>query len=167
MIKLRNINSSDIEDLFKWRTNDDVQRSSIDEMKPSMESHILWFNSCDIDSKFIVEVENNKIGTFSFNEEQPHNKLIWSFHLNPDFKGKSYNGEKYSKILCNEALNFAFKSLNANKVIGYVLSDNEKSVRLHLSLGFKEEGFLKQEIYKNNKYLDLYRFGLLKEEYNK
>lgn len=166
MITVRNINSKDIDDLYYWRIDQDVQDSSIDEMEPTREAHTFWFNTCNIDANYIVEVNENKIGTFSFREEQPHNKLIWAFHLNPEYKGRRYKGLQYSKILCKEALKIGFKKLNANKIVGEVLSNNIKSVKLHLSLGFKEEGLLKKEIYKNGNYVDLYRFALLKEEYS-
>jgi RimJ/RimL family protein N-acetyltransferase len=165
MITIRNINSSDLKELMEWRMDSQVQKSSISEVELTMEGQVAWFNNCDIESYFIVEVNRDKIGTFNLKGSYPHSRYVWAFHLNPNFRGKEYKGIKYSIILCTKALETAFNKLDANKIVGQVLADNKRSVKLHKRLGFKEEGYLKQDVYKNGKYIDLYQFALLKEEY--
>ena len=167
MIETRYLITADIDDLYSWRIDPDVQESSLDDDIPTKDEHVLWFNIRDVEASYMVQVNSNKIGTFSFKEEQPNRKLVWSFHLNPKYKGQSFDGKRYSMILCEEALRVGFEDKNANKIVGQVLSNNIKSVKLHKRLGFQQEGYFKQEVYKNERFIDLYQFAILKEDYNK
>ena len=55
--------------------------------------------------------------------------------------------------------------MNINKVRLIVYSFNEPAIRSYEKCGFKAEGCLRQEIYKDGKYYDKIPMGLLKEEY--
>ncbi|MBY6036671.1 GNAT family N-acetyltransferase [Fictibacillus nanhaiensis] len=62
-------------------------------------------------------------------------------------------------------LRYFFNELRYQKVNAQVYSFNEGSVKLHNSLGFTEEGCLRNMIYTDGRYHDIYIFGLTKEEF--
>lgn len=57
-----------------------------------------------------------------------------------------------------------FYSLNLNKIYGGSVSRDLVALLCRL-LKCKEEGILRQEVFKNGKYLDVYRYAALRDEY--
>ncbi len=58
-----------------------------------------------------------------------------------------------------------FVQLNLHRVSSSVIECNTRSQKMHLKLGFKDEGCGRKEIYKNGKYWDRINFGILREEW--
>lgn len=63
------------------------------------------------------------------------------------------------------ALEYGFDQLNLNRIHLSVLASNERALRLYRSLGFSEEGHLRQAQFKNNQYMDVLLMAMLREEY--
>lgn len=78
-----------------------------------------------------------------------------------DLQGKSI-GLKSTMLM----LKHGFEELNLNKIWLTVLEDNSKAIKLYEKVGFKNEGLLRQEVYKNNKFHNMYVMSILKEEYD-
>src|SRR5258708_2251935 len=53
-------------------------------------------------------------------------------------------------------LDHAFGTLNLNRVWLRVAEDNERACRCYKRLGFEKEGVLRQDYYRNGRYLDLF-----------
>ncbi|MBN8703041.1 MAG: GNAT family N-acetyltransferase [Bacteroidetes bacterium] len=64
----------------------------------------------------------------------------------------------------NLIFNHAFNTLNMNRIYGGGISKELVSLMCR-SLGCKEEGVSRQEIFKNGEYHDAYRYGILKSEF--
>ena len=62
-------------------------------------------------------------------------------------------------------LRFIFEQMNMNKVKLNVFSFNPRALRMYQTCGFKEEGRLRQELFRDGKYHDIILMGLLREEY--
>ena len=60
---------------------------------------------------------------------------------------------------------YGFELLNLNKVWLGVSLGNEGADRSYVKSGFKEEGTLRQEVYRNNQYYDVKRMSILRAEY--
>ena len=74
-------------------------------------------------------------------------------------------GRRIGRRAAHLLLHEAFGELGLHKVWLIVRSDNEKGRRIWSSIGFKEEGRLRDEYFVNEKYYDMIRFGLLAPEY--
>lgn len=74
--------------------------------------------------------------------------------------GKGY-GTDAMKIL----IRFIFDQMNINKIKLKVFSFNERGIKSYEKCGFKKEGILRQEIFRNGKYYDDILMGLLRNEY--
>lgn len=59
--------------------------------------------------------------------------------------------------------NYAFDTLNLNRVFAASYGFNKASIRVLEKNGFKHEGILKEAVFKNGKFHDEWRFGKLKE----
>ena len=58
----------------------------------------------------------------------------------------------------------AFEQLNMNRVYSGTLSIDIMKMFIRI-LGFEREGTLKQDVYKNGQYLDVYLYALTKDKY--
>jgi len=64
-------------------------------------------------------------------------------------------------------LDFAFERLNLHKVYLTVDADNPSAIRSYNKAGFKKDGVLRDEVYKNGQYVDRILMSILKHEYLK
>jgi RimJ/RimL family protein N-acetyltransferase len=62
-------------------------------------------------------------------------------------------------------INYGFQQLNLHRVSSSAIAFNERSIKLHKKLGFREEGRLRQAMFKNGQYHDRIEYGLLREEW--
>lgn len=74
-------------------------------------------------------------------------------------------GKGYGTEVCKLLLDYAFMKLNLNKVWLGVNADNPAGLKCYENAGFKREGVLRQEIYRNGHYYDAVRLSVLREEY--
>lgn len=75
------------------------------------------------------------------------------------------HGRGIGKAVTKFMLDFGFLDLNLNKISLTVLANNERAQSLYRSLGFVEEGILRQEQFRNGTYLDVVLMSLLREEW--
>ena len=77
-----------------------------------------------------------------------------------EFWNKGYGTE------VTELLSFyGFDRLNLNKVWLGVIEENVGAVRADRKAGFRDEGRLRQELYRDSRYYDALRMSILREEY--
>ena len=74
--------------------------------------------------------------------------------------GKGYGTEATSLIT-----RYAFETFNLNRVWLHVFADNERGVRAYEKVGFKREGILRQEGYREGRYWDTLTMAILREEW--
>lgn len=78
-----------------------------------------------------------------------------------DNHGKGYGAEA---ILLLQQM--VFDQLNMNRFEIEVYDFNLPALTCYLKCGFKEEGRLREKIYKNGRYVDIIQMGMLQSEYN-
>ena len=74
-------------------------------------------------------------------------------------------GKGYSKEAVQLLLRHAFFTLNLNRVHCGTFETNVAMQRLARFLGMKQEGCRRQAVFKNNRYLNLIEYGLLRKEF--
>ena len=80
---------------------------------------------------------------------------------------KSFWGTGAASEATDFILKYAFDTLNINKLWLGVAGPNSRAVRFYEKKGFKHEGNLRAEIFRENRYYSLLRMGMLREEYEK
>lgn len=78
---------------------------------------------------------------------------------------KDYLSKGYGTDAMNTLVGFIFNQMNINKVKLNVYSFNERAIKSYKKSGFKTEGTLRQEIFRDGKYYDEYIMGILREEF--
>lgn len=74
-------------------------------------------------------------------------------------------GKGYSKEALLQTLDFGFNKLGLNRIWLKVRVDNIKAISLYEKAGFKQEGALRDSVYKNGKFISVLVFSILRSEY--
>lgn len=78
---------------------------------------------------------------------------------------KDYIRKGYGKEAICLLQSFVFHEMNLHRLELEVYEFNDKALRCYERCGFREEGRLREKIYKNGKYWDLIQMGILRSEY--
>ena len=70
----------------------------------------------------------------------------------------------YGKEIMSSMIEYAFRTLNLNRIQLHVSVENTRAVKLYESCGFKIEGTLREAMFRDNRYYDFYVMGLLKSD---
>ena len=162
-LKLRPMQESDLELVLSWRNHIDVRQYMYTQHEISLTEHTNWFNKVSKDDNYnllIFEIDSKALGFVNIHQIAQGGIADWGFYTSPDApKG---TGSK----LGDQALDYAFNTLQFHKLCGQALDFNEASRKFHERLGFKKEGVLEQHHFDGQKYYDVICFGLLASEYH-
>jgi RimJ/RimL family protein N-acetyltransferase len=78
---------------------------------------------------------------------------------------KSEWGKGYAREAMKLMVDYGFEQLNFNMIYLSVLAGHERAHRIYVGLGFREEGRLRQRIYRDGQYHDLISLSLLRSEW--
>ena len=118
-----------------------------------------WFDTTN-PNFYVILMDNKMIGYFRTSNYSLDNKNIYiGADIHPNYWGKGIGFSIYSKFIP-----FLFEEYNLNKISLEVLSTNQRAISLYKKLGFKTEGIKREEIYKNNKFVDSIIMSILKKE---
>ena len=80
---------------------------------------------------------------------------------------KAYWGKGYGSDALRTLLRLLFLEMNARKVLLYVFAFNERAIACYKGLGFREEGRLKEQVYREGKYHDEVIMALFRRDWEK
>lgn len=166
---LRALEIEDYKLISKWRNDINVTRYlcgnayfvSSEREKKSIENKILddsrnlYLGVCLIeDERIIGYVQINNI-------DLRNQKAEWGGTLIGErgLLGKGY-GEEASRLL----LKFLFEQYPINKCYGYCLSEHPVTASLFEKFGFRKDGVLRQEVFKNGEFKDILLYSILRNE---
>lgn len=78
----------------------------------------------------------------------------------------SRTGRGIGRTVTVAVLSFGFLELNLRRIYLSVLANNARALRLYRSLGFAEEGRLREDEYRGGEYRDVLIMGLLRTEWD-
>lgn len=79
-----------------------------------------------------------------------------------DSRGKGY-GTKATRLM----VDYAFTTPGMHKVTAEVLSENAPSIAMFKKCGFRVDGCLRDDVYKNNRYYDVLAMSILNSDFDK
>lgn len=161
MILLRNYKHSDVGILASLANNYEVSRFLRDTFPyPYTEEDAVWW--IEVGSKEsgavtqVIESDGVFVGTIGIMPLQG-----WRSHVAEIgyWIGRPYWGKGIATMAVELMTEMAFQELGFLKLIAPVLGPNMASIRVLEKNGYDCEGILKNEVYRNNQYYDLYRFA--------
>lgn len=163
-VKLRGLTESDLPKIQQWLCDSDVTNllfqgekpPSLDIMKEDFHKQSKENN--DIVFAIISKTDNIHIGWAGVYE------INW---ISRNCEIRFFIGDKkyWKKGLATESvsliIDYAFNKLNLHRVFGGTNIENHGSITVFRKLGFSEEGISKEGHFRNGRYYDLIRFGLI------
>lgn len=111
----------------------------------------------------ITLVETREIvGSISLFTNEAHSKADVGYWIARDQWGRGFATEA-----CEVFIEYAFETVNLNKLEATHLLGNPASGRVLEKLGFQYEGFQRQGYFKDSRFQDVVLYGFLKPEYLK
>ncbi len=95
-------------------------------------------------------------------------KHINSLHRQAEFAiliDEHSKGEGIGKEACRKTLQYAFNKLNLHRVYLKVRTDNIPAIKVYEFCGFKREGELRDDVYKNNSFRNQFIMSILETEF--
>lgn len=154
----------DLEQVLAWRNHADIRRYMYTQHKITLEEHTNWYKRANNNPDhylLIFEINDKPTGFININKLTHTNIADWGFYIAPD--SEKGTGRKLGVTV----LNYAFENLKLHKVCGQALAYNIPSVKFHNSLGFIQEGLLRDQHFDGQAYNDVVHFGLLANEWKK
>jgi RimJ/RimL family protein N-acetyltransferase len=105
--------------------------------------------------------EGHAVGTIhTFECDRRNGTFKYGLSIDRDFWGQGYAQDSIRLVL-----KYYFMELGYQKVTPHVYEFNERSIRLHVKLGFQLEGRLRSMLYSNGQHYDELHFGLTRDEF--
>jgi RimJ/RimL family protein N-acetyltransferase len=166
-IRLRPMEPSDAEALWRWNSDPDVMRWMNDGYRQSL-AHTV---------KRLEEREKNRYEAVLFGiETRDDATLIGLVHLHgaePEtgiaqidlyIGEKDYWGRGYATDAMRTMCRFGFEQMRLHKIELTVVTENHAAHHVYRKLGFVDEGRLRQVFRRDGRWYDMYRMGLLEGE---
>ena len=160
--RIRPMVHADLERVLAWRNHPDVRRYMYTQHEITLAEHQCWFERTlqDLKKHLLIFEENHlPVGFVNFSETENGGIVDWGFYAAPDAPKGS------GRQLGLAALSHAFTQLKLHKVCGQALANNERSIQFHQSLGFEQEGVLRDQHFDGERYHHVICFGLLCHEW--
>ncbi|MCR1952820.1 GNAT family N-acetyltransferase [Clostridium sp. DSM 100503] len=170
LVRLRAYKEEDIERAVEFINDEEVKKfldSNIPfPMTKWQEEEWVRSRKANVDFTYdfaIEDLETGKyIGGCSINECDVKNRtcVIGIMIGDKEYWSKGYGSDSL-KVLTK----FIFEEVNMNKIKLKVFSFNTRAIACYKKVGFKEEGILKKEVYRNGKYHDEILMAIFKDEF--
>lgn len=165
---LRKLLRSDAEDIYRYRTKEEVLKfqgfhpESLQEVEllfqelaeePDLED--TWFQLA-----IVLKDERKLVGDLGLHFLPDGQQVEIGYTLDPDYQGAGYATEAVK-----ETLRYLFDDLKKHRVTASVDPTNSKSIRLLERLGFRREAYFKKGLFWEGKWVDDVIYAMLREEW--
>jgi RimJ/RimL family protein N-acetyltransferase len=169
-IFLRAINKEDLPQLMEWRNNPEFRKYFREYRELNLEMQEQWFSALISDNKTIM---------FSIISNDEKKELLGCCGLcylnwiqrNADlslyigWQNSYIDNCGYAEEACILLFKYAFGELYLNKIWTEIYEFDQLKNNLYLSLGFKQDGLLRQNYYYDNRWWDSRIMSLLSAEF--
>jgi len=168
-IYLRPVDLEDANFLSKGENDPTVRESlflalpaSLTTEREKVEQHI---KSREAIVLVIVEKEANKpvgqtASAFFRIDYISRSAIFYLAILDPAYWSKGFGSEATQLMV-----DYAFKTLNLNRIQLHVCAENTPAIKIYERVGFKKEGVLRQAMFRKGNYVDFWVMGILKNDW--
>ena len=166
-ISLRPLGRGDAELILPWVNDQEVTRTLLLHRPINLES----------EEEFLAKAATSQTDFIFGIVEKTSDRLVGVVGLPQiDYRNRhssfgSFIGDKskWGKGYGTEAtfltVQYAFGTLNLNRVWLHVSADNPAAIRAYEKVGFRKEGLLRQHLYRDGQHLDILAMAVLRDEW--
>lgn len=161
---LRCPTEKDLPRFVKWLNDSRVNRFFNRQGRMSLKKEKEWFKQKrkENDLRLTIDTKAGKhIGSIGLTLDQKNKKGIFGIFIG---EKKFWNlglGTEATKLV----VDYGFRKLKLNRIELRVFAHNPRAIKVYKRIGFKTEGYLRQEVRKGNKYYNSYIMSILKTEW--
>lgn len=165
MIDLRPVRDDDVEQLFTWRREPEVDRWMGGLPPDTREGHQRWWEAFRADpdrTGWVVTRLGRPAGFLQLTGvTSQHRRARWDWYIgDPEARGRGAG--RAAQAL---GLDLAFDEIGLEKVWSEVFADNDTALKAQAAAGFRREGYLRRHYLKNGVRRDCVLLGILAEEW--
>ncbi|MCC3418881.1 MULTISPECIES: GNAT family protein [unclassified Microcoleus] len=166
---LRKITLNDASDMFEYASNPEVSEytmwsthTSIEDTKYFLKSLTKMYKRKElVDWGIVHKAEKKFIGTCGYVEwSMTHSRAEIGYALSARYWREGYMSEAVNAII-----EFGFREMLLNRIVGRCEVNNIASARVMEKVGMQLEGILRQQLFVKGRYWDLKIYSLLREEF--
>lgn len=172
MIRLRELQEKDAENMFEWMQDPDSQKGfQKDMLSRTLEDARDFCIESKLDQSLqegqsnhyaIVDETDEYLGTISLKKmSMKHRSAEYAVVVRKKARGQGVAMEATGLLLEN-----AFRQIGLHRVYLTVLDDNIGAIKFYEKCGFTYEGELRDHIYVNGRFHSWKIYGILEEEYS-
>lgn len=166
-VYLRPLDLEDIAALTAWLNDQEVTRNMriYRPLTPMTEESFLrklGESESDIVLGIMAREPEQFIGVTGFHQLDARNRHV---QFGITVGEKSTWGKGYGTEATRLMVRYAFDTLNLNRVWLHVYEDNERALHVYQKVGFRIEGQLRQDVFRDGRYWDTLVMGVLRGEW--
>lgn len=164
-MKLRELKVKDVDRMLSWMHSEESKEIFAKDFNNYTKEDVTKFakskNTKENINLACVNEEDEYLGTVSLkNIDYDNSNAEYAISFM-----KEAQGTGAAMFATLEILRIAFEELNLNKVYLDVLKTNKRAIAFYEKIGFTQEGEFRNHFKKNDKFVDLLWFSMLKEEF--
>ncbi|MEU8613678.1 GNAT family protein [Actinoplanes sp. NPDC048791] len=168
LVRLRAMEPSDAEALWRWNHDPEVMRWMQDSHPQSLAQVTRWLGEergrneyGDLLLGVEVQADDKLIGLVRLHGAEPELGLA---ELDIYLGEKNYWGKGYATDTVRTVCRYGFDKMRLHKITLTVVTENEAAWRAYRKVGFVQEGRLREVFRRDGRWYDQYTMGLLAGE---
>ncbi len=166
MIERRGIQDEDVDLLFRWRREPEVDRWMYELPPEEFSAHSRWFDHFRADPDqlgWIITSKGVPCGLLNLKGlTGSQRRAQYGWYIG-EAEARGRGAGRAAQAL---GLDCAFFGLGLQKVWSDVLADNETALKAQAAAGFRREGYLRRHAFKHGSYRDVVLLAVLAEEWS-
>jgi ribosomal-protein-alanine N-acetyltransferase len=168
---LRKVTQKDVSDIFVYASDPEVTRflrwgphQNISATEKYVDE-VLQQYSQGQDGPWLIEQKNGHVvvGHIHLMEiEIQHQKAQVGFVLSKNYWNKGFMTEALGKVL-----EYAFTSLEMNRIEGWCITENQAGARVMEKSGMRKEGELREYLFQKNRFWDFSVYAITRREFKR
>jgi UDP-4-amino-4,6-dideoxy-N-acetyl-beta-L-altrosamine N-acetyltransferase len=153
---------SDLPLILAWRNHISVRSYMYSQHEISIAEHESWYEKSISDSNhhlLIFEYEGEPIGFVKLVQIENTKDVDWGFYAAPHAPVGTGRNLGYA------GLRYGFEELGLLKINGQALKHNERSIKMHLALGFKQTSSKETTYFDGKEYHQIVAFSILRDDW--
>jgi [ribosomal protein S5]-alanine N-acetyltransferase len=164
-LDLRTIAESDISELVPLIGAREVAETTLRIPHPYEERHAREFLASPVPENELrlmirLRSDGRLCGGIGLHPDNQHQRAELGYWI-----GRPYWGHGYATEAARAVVRYGFEQLKSNRIFAAHFAGNDASGRILQKIGMRHEGCMRQAVRKWNKFIDLERYAILRDDY--
>jgi len=163
---LRALEKEDIKNCWKWINDPEIIKGLYMIFPMSKYEEEKWYERSigdDRNKYFAIEVNKKHIGNIGLHGIDWINRKA---ELGIMIGEKDYLNKGYGTDAIKTTLRYAFNKMNLHKIQLRVYEFNKRALKCYEKCGFKKEGVMREDLFRDGKYYNAVFMSILRSEFN-